>query len=418
MIQKFVVENFGSIKEKLEISFQASSLSDETYYQNVFKFKNSNFLKLVAFYGMNASGKSTIIRAFAALKELIIPLPIGPVTPYLPFEFSNETKSAPISLGIEFSPSNDEDAFAYKYLVTYDAKKIIYEKLEKMTSQKPSLIFSRTTNEKMDSELTIGASASNHPLLQALKSSIVPNRTFLSMFATFKVADLFETYQFFATRLINISPEMNRFVDVVPTNLMNDESLKKFTIKLLQAAGFNIHNIHVEKKPKTHVIANIPGFINETNALFLDHDGGSLEFIKESLGTRKIIILAEHLYPALSKPSVMIIDELESSLHPELTKLILTCFLDETINPHYSQLIFSSHETTLLDLDLLRRDQIYFVYKDQKTCGTYIKSLKDFQVRKTESIEKSYLAGRYLTSPSIDEILVMSESENDEKTNS
>ena len=102
----------------------------------------------------------------------------------------------------------------------------------------------------------------------------------------------------------------------------------------------------------------------------------------------------------------MIIDELESSLHPELTKLIIKCFLDETINPHNSQLIFTSHETTLLNLNLFRRDQINFVYKDEKTCGTYIRSLKDFHVRKTDSVEKSYLAGRYLTSPNVKEELL------------
>ena len=116
-----------------------------------------------------------------------------------------------------------------------------------------------------------------------------------------------------------------------------------------------------------------------------------------------MVVLATLLYPVLSKPSVMIIDELETSLHPELTKLIIKCFLDETINPHNSQLIFTSHETTLLNLNLLRRDQINFVYKDEKTCGTYVKSLMDFHVRKTDSIEKAYIAGRYMTSPETNE---------------
>ena len=155
----------------------------------------------------------------------------------------------------------------------------------------------------------------------------------------------------------------------------------------------------------------MPGLMAEKNTLFMVHEGdldtGSIEFLKESLGTKKIVALAEHLYPVLSKPSVLIIDELESSLHPDLTRLIVTCFLDETINIHNSQLIFTSHETSLLDLDLLRRDEINFVYKDKKTCATYVRSLNDFHVRKTDSIEKSYLAGRYLTSPDINDSYLM-----------
>ena len=139
-------------------------------------------------------------------------------------------------------------------------------------------------------------------------------------------------------------------------------------------------------------------FIHESEC-----SNGVLEFLEESLGTKKIVLLAAHLYPVLSKPSILIVDELESSLHPELTKLIIKCFLDDTINPYNSQLIFTSHETSLLNLNLLRRDQINFVYKDNQTCGTYIKSLLEFHVRKTDSIEKSYLAGRYLTVPEVRE---------------
>ena len=196
----------------------------------------------------------------------------------------------------------------------------------------------------------------------------------------------------------------------MPDKIIRDEKFKDFTLKLLKAADFNITNLSVGKSA-IHPKRNIgQGFVAERDALILTHKGdcssGSLEFIEESLGTKKIIILAAHLYPALCKPSVFIVDELESSLHPELTKLIVKCFLDETINPFNSQLIFTSHETSLLNLNLLRRDQINFVYKDRNTCGTFIKSLKDFHVRKTDSIEKSYLAGRYLTTPEIKENLL------------
>lgn len=423
MIRKFFAENFCSIKNRIDISFEASALTDETYYNNFFDYQDDKILKVVSFYGMNASGKSTITRAFAALRELIVPTPnmqqiigafqnpqFNPIIPYFPFEFCNETKHKPISLGIEFSLDNDANSFLYKYSVTYDRQRILDEKFEKKTSQKDSLLFKRATNEAGVTEINVGSNASNIALLNSLADSVMPNRTFLSMFNVFKVPDFYDAYQFFADRLVNISPEITRFHDVVPNRIMANEGLKKFTIKLLKAADFNISDINV-KKTSAKVAPIMPGLMAEKDTLFMVHEGdldtGSIEFLKESLGTKKIVILAEHLYPVLSKPSVLIIDELESSLHPDLTRLIVTCFLDETINVHNSQLIFTSHETSLLDLDLLRRDEINFVYKDKKTCATYIRSLNDFHVRKTDSIEKSYLAGRYLTSPDVNNNYLM-----------
>lgn len=415
MIKSFSVKNFQSIKDELNISFVASALTDETSYSNYFDFGDERILKLSSFYGMNASGKSTIVRALAALKELVAPsvLPIPsmvakPALPYFPFSFSSETKNSPTSFGIDFSLNNVNSPL-YKYHISYDSRRIVEEKLEKMTSQKPSLLYLRKTDENLSTTIEFGKNASNIPLLDAVKGSIVPNKSFLSLFSSIKVDDLYDAYTFFFERMINISPEVTRFDDIIPDRIERDSGLRSFIAKLLKAADFNIDDFHVAKSK--HNISNMPGFLTERKALFLDHNVSypekSIEFIQESLGTKKIIIMGTHLYDALSKPSVLIVDELEASLHPDLTRLIVTLFLDETINTNNSQLIFTSHETSLLDLSLLRRDQINFVYKDNDTCGTYIRSLKDFSMRKDSSIAKSYLAGRFSTSPEINENLLM-----------
>lgn len=407
MIKRFFIENFCSIKDRIDLSFEASKIDDDTFYNNVFSYKDTNIQKVVSFYGMNASGKTTIIRAFAALRELIIPTP---ALPYCPFEFDEETKHKPISIGIEFSQTNKNDAPTYRYFVSYNKNFILKEKFEKLVSQKPTLLYERGFDE--DGSIKLGQTVGNDVLLQAIRQSIIPNRTFLSMFNQFNVPDFYNAFDFFARGIINITPEISRFDDIIPNRIMTDVKFKDFTIKLLKAADFNITDIHVEKTPvpMPMPITNIGGFKTERDALFFVHKGnyggGSIEFLKESLGTKKITILANHLYPALSRPSILIVDELESSLHPELTELIIKCFLDETINPHNSQLIFSSHETTLLNLNLLRRDEINFVYKDEDTCSTFIRSLKEFHARKGENIEKAYLAGRYSTSPEVKEQLL------------
>ena len=404
MIKSFYIKNFRSIKERLDVSFEPTPLNDETYYENTFVKDELHLSKVLAFYGMNASGKSTIAIAFSVIKELIVPLINGPVLPYYPFAFSKQTKQSPTEVGIEFSLDNNEDSFIYRYQVKFDDKRVIEEKFEKLTSQKYSLVFLRKTDDNNITIVNVGNIVTNNALVQALVNSIVPNRTFLSMFTSFNVPDLYDACQFFINRYVNFSFAINRFVDYNPQNIAKDEELRRFTLSLLKAADFNIKDIYVDKLKVPNYVAN--QYV-EKDSLFLKHEGQMddcvLEFSNESLGTKKIILLAEVLYPVFSKSSVVIIDELEASLHPELTKLIVTCFLDETINRNNSQLVFTSHETTLLDLNLLRRDQIFFVYKDIQTCGTYIRSLKDFHVKKTDSVAKSYLAGRYMTSPDVNQ---------------
>lgn len=392
----------------MNISFEASKNDDDTFYNNIFAYKDLDILKVVSFYGMNASGKSTIVKGFAALRELIVPTP---VLPYHPFEFDEETKNKPIKIGIEFSPKNTDDSPLYRYSVSFDRNVILKEKFEKMTSQKPSLLYER--GYEKEGVIKLGQTVQNEILLSAIKQTIMPNKTFLSMFNQFKVPDFYDAFDFFARGIINIVPEISRYDDIIPNRIMTDEKFKNFTIKLLKAADFNITDIHVEKTPLSvpMPIPNFNGIKTERDALFFVHEGnnggGSIEFIKESLGTKKITLLSSFLYSALSKPSVLIVDELESSLHPELTELIIKCFLDETINPYNSQLIFTSHETALLNLNLLRRDEINFVYKDENNCSTFIKSLKEFHARKGENIEKAYLAGRYSTSPEVkDQLLI------------
>lgn len=408
MIKRFYAENFSSIKDRIDVSFEATKLDDDTPYHNVFDYRDMQILKVSAFYGMNASGKSTIIRALAAVRELIVPVQPNLPLLYRPFEFSKKNKMSPIKLGIDFSTKNDGPL--YRYSVSYDAASILEEKLEKLMTQKPTLLYERRTIHGL-TNITLGQTINNNVLLQEIAKTVVVNKTFLSAVAQFNVEDFRVIYNFFLGSFINISPEVTRFDDILPTSIKTNNDLKDFTIKLLKAADFNISDLHIEKKNIKNQIIGVPFAVEaEREALFFEHVGkdncGSIEFVDESVGTKKIVVLALHLFEALSRPSVLIVDELESSLHPELTKLIIKCFLDETINPHNSQLVFTSHQTTLLNLNLLRRDQINFVYKDEKTCGTYIRSLKEFHVRKTDSVEKSYLAGRYMTSPEVKEQLL------------
>jgi len=401
MIRTFCVENFLSIKDRTVISFIASPLTDETSYENYFLNNKERILKGMAFYGSNATGKTNILLALETLSEIAIGItyPNKKPLPYYPFLLCGETKRKPTSFMIEFSL--DDKSSNYRYSITYNSTLIINEKLEKQTSQKYSIVFDRNiTNSR--NFIYWGKEYASKALLNTLYHSLSPSKSYLSVFGMLNIKDLANAYRFFKECLFHITPQMNQSSNYDIKGLENNKQLQNFTLRLLKAADINITNFKFAKRKINTDIGD--GYQADVN-LLLEHSCDTnkffIDFCCESLGTKKIFVIAQYLNQIFNKASILVVDEIESSFHPDLTKLILALFFDKTINKCNSQLVFTSHETSLLDLDLLRREQIQFVYKDKKTQGTFIKFLKDFHVRKTDDIAKSYLAGRYDTSPDI-----------------
>ena len=116
---------------------------------------------------------------------------------------------------------------------------------------------------------------------------------------------------------------------------------------------------------------------------------------EESLGTKQIFQMSSILKDVLENGKVMVVDELDSSLHPFLVKFLVELFHNPEVNKTGAQLIFSTHDTSLLSLDTFRRDQIYFVEKDPHMAFTDLYSLDEFSVRKNENVQNGYLLGRY-----------------------
>ena len=124
-------------------------------------------------------------------------------------------------------------------------------------------------------------------------------------------------------------------------------------------------------------------------------------YIEESIGTQMIFILIPFFASAMENNKILVIDELDRSLHPFFFFYIVSMFNDSNINKNGAQLIFNTHDTNLLDLNILRRDQIWFAEKDSKTGSSDLYSLSDFSVRNNENIEKGYMLGRYGAVPFI-----------------
>ena len=174
-----------------------------------------------------------------------------------------------------------------------------------------------------------------------------------------------------------------------------DKKLKEFALDFLKKTDFNIQDYKVSK-------VNLPSdlLLNTREKpvfqVLFKHKGANnyLTLEEESLGTQMIFLFIPFIADTLNNKKVLIIDELDKSLHPFLVHYIVEVFNNSEFNKG-SQLIFNTHDTNLLDLNILRRDQIWFTEKDSDNGGSDLYSLSDFSVRKSENIEKGYMLGRY-----------------------
>ena len=123
----------------------------------------------------------------------------------------------------------------------------------------------------------------------------------------------------------------------------------------------------------------------------------------ESLGTKKVMAHSGPLFDALNNGAVLVFDEFGSSLHPDVSKFLLSLFFNPETNSTGAQILFDTQETSLLNEMLLRRDEIYMTEKDSESDSTSLFPLSDFSVRKSENIERGFIGGRYVKAPDIDE---------------
>ena len=395
MILEFSVKNYKSIENKLTLNFKASNLNDNTEYQNYFNVKDFKVLKLLTLYGENASGKSTILDAVKILRNFIVHN-YSCKDVYFPFLMKGNNDNTTY-FDVLFITNNN----IYDYEIEFDWKHVLKEKLKIKSSNKFTTIYERSNNSLYLNKSIVSSKTAN-----LFVSSLKEDKPFLSCFNIVEVEHYSDAYKYFLNNFIFLTLEIKSNEDVIPYQIFT-ENFKKFAIKFLRACDIHIKDIIIEKRKIQFSYPNNPE-LREMNGIFFVHETDGIltkiPFIFESLGTKKMILMADMIYRSLKRESIVIIDELESSLHPDLAKLVVETFLDETLNTNNSQLLFSSHQTNLLSSYFLRRDQIVFVYKDKEKNNTYIEYLKDFSVRKNDNIEKSYLAGRFNTSPNLEKV--------------
>ena len=412
MLIEFSIKNFLSFKEKVTLSLEKESGNENE--ENTFTFNNEELLKTAVIYGANASGKSNLIKAFTIAILMVRNsnmISLGGKWDILkPFLFSEDTNNSPSEFEFIFIANK----IKYRYFFIADEDKIYNESLDAYYSQKPTNIFTR----KNTTEYSF--INSDKKTLESIASKNTENKLFLSTATTWNYEKTKDAFLWF----LNSIDTYGSFDSMLDQDLINysnnDEDLKKFTLKLLKESDIFIKDLRVSYEERD--VENSSFIINNQKQgplktksvkIAMDYEITdsqdekkiyTLDFEDESSGTKILFVLAPILKRAFEKTKIIIVDELEKSLHPTLVKYIIKLFNNEKLNTKNSQLIFTTHAISLLSLDLFRRDQIWFTEKDVLTGNSDLYPLDSFSVRKEENIEKGYINGRYGAVPFIKDI--------------
>ncbi|MBQ1614465.1 MAG: ATP-binding protein [Selenomonas sp.] len=391
MLVQFSVTNYKSIRSQATISCRASS--DKEMAENLFEAGKVKLVPCLAVYGANASGKSNLLNALLLMKQMVCGsyarVLKGDRLPYEPFSFS-EAKSAPTELDIIFYMNG----IKYAYGFAYDGDSIKSEYLYHWPRGREALIFSREGNE-----FTFPKESMQEQ--NQLAKRTAPNRLYLVTSNEWNNPLTENAFMWFVTRLLNAHDEDNLYTTSIEAVLQGNDS-KSRLLQEMMTADLGLENSEViERGGKKQIVTyhrigdGTKG--NEVYALLLEQESAGTQFFFSRIGL---------WLKALSQGGVIAIDEIETSLHPLLTRHLVEMVQDHNINRNHAQLIFTTHDVGLLERTLLRRDQIWFVEKNDKSLESEVFALTEFSPRKTENIAKGYLQGRYGAIPFIGEELL------------
>lgn len=415
MILSFSVENFRSVHERQSLIFEATK-DDSLAHSNVIESNGHRVLKCSALYGANASGKSTILDAMITMRKIVMTSASENLEestlPAAPFALHVDTPIAPTEFEVEILIGE----IRYRYGFSFDRKKIVEEWLfQKQAGIKEVKLFSRD-------EGGIQPNAKKFPEGKQFVAKTRSNVLFLRTCAEWNAkipAQIVEWFRRF--RSVSGINEIG-FYEFTAERLQNvaqQESL----LRLAQKADFNITLLasEIEKitpdllpkdmpaKLKSQLIreVNHRAEIKTGHSVFDDQGQIAAEVHfdlrnDESQGTCKFIALSGPLEHTLEEGSILIIDEFEARLHPNLTKAILQWFLGPA-NDKGAQLIIATHDTGLMVPELLRRDQVWFCNKSDKG-ATSLYCLDEFdsnKVRPNTRFDRQYLQGIFGAVPNI-----------------
>jgi len=419
MILEFSIQNYRSFKDENVFSMVAEA--SKSKIDNVFEKELSNgdkvrLLNSAVIYGPNASGKSNLLSAITILRKMIISLAQAgdPITTYDPYLFDTASNEAPTIFTITFVGPLDHK---YIYKVEYNWEEILNETLDYYPKSQKRSLFKRVVEKDSDSLIhhaKLGSDYNN----KALK--VLKNQTILSKFGSDEPDELLTPIYLYFKDQIRVlgNQNLSNSRHLVEAKLHESPHLLQRLNKLIRVADTKIDEVILRedkgndfykektskwlfsKRRKKYKSLGKHHVFNDNKKV----DEVELSFDKESKGTNVLFVLGTLILEVLENGGVFLIDEIDTSLHPKLAKFLALLFKYPTTNPKNAQLIFTTHETTFLDKNIFRKDQIWFVEKNKYGESELI-SVQDFDnVREDTPFEKWYLAGKFGGIPEIKEI--------------
>lgn len=429
MLLSFRVQNYRSIREEQELSMMRSRRMAS--HRPEASVGNTPVNPAAGIYGSNASGKSNLLLALVMMRSAVAHSysrwsPDAAV-PYDPFRLDADFSSAPTRFEVELLLGKTR----YQYGFELNSEEILKEWLYAYPHSRRQTWFERDTTRP--DVWYFGKEIGGHNRLTADVTR--RNSLYLSTAASLKHPKLSKVFEWFDRRLRfanseNSSDRLSFTIEKIEGNKL----LREQVTKLLQFADLGICDLTVERREFSteerdrilrvvQALAENPGDEQSNEEIekalrdtlvtirfrHLCEDSAdpvSLPLESESLGTRALLALSGPALESLRSGFTLLVDEIDTSLHPSLVGEIIRLFQNPETNPKNAQIIFTSHDTSLLgnlvgDEPILERDQIWFVDKDRRGASS-VYALTDFSPRRLENLERGYLQGRYGAIPFLD----------------
>lgn len=408
MLVEFRVKNFRSLRDEQVLSLVASTDKTllDTHALSTGLRAAPHLLKSAVVYGANASGKSNLIKALQYMRGVVLEsaavIQPGQTYSVQPFRLDVGSASQPTEFEVTFILNG----VRYQYGFAMTSQRIVSEQLLVYKAFKPQRWFERRFDAESGKDVYEFG-----PSLKGAKSlwegATRSNALFLSMAVQLNSDALRPVFDWFANRLV-IFNEQSPLSPQFSVQMLKHEAKRKAICDFLRAADISIaeidvatkqamvHNFHFDLATGKREEESSEQAIDEVKFHHVTEQGEAVfDLMDESSGTRNLLFLTGPILDILNKGLTLVVDELDTSLHTLLVQALVRLFHQVEVNTGGAQLIFTTHDTSLLDAyGLFRRDQIWFVEKGPDQSSS-LYPLLDFSPRKNEAFERGYLQGRY-----------------------
>ena len=427
MLIEFRFKNYRSFRDEAILSMEAVGLG--TMKNSLIQYNNMKLLPGAAIYGKNGGGKSNVIRAFWLGVQFIknaqrIQHEKASV-PVIPFALNDYSENEPT----EFEFDYISNGIKYWYSFAATKEKIIRESLYHAPKGQKAQVFVRKGQKFSFTE--------DKARRKLISETVAENQLFFSIACTMNDSACINAMSWFREDVF-----FSRDYTDIPRQLLEfyeDRNMLKAISDYAKTADFGIEEMKFEVENKEiknglEIPKDIPEGMKAALASFIqvlsetstnsegklkmsqikaksqhrgiDSNGDgrfySLELEDESDGTRKLMSLAPAIESVLKRGGVLLVDELERELHPMLVNYVVAKFQSKKSNPKGAQIIFTTHDTELMNLEYIRKDQIYFADKNRMDGSSELYSVTDFTTKTADNIRKGYLVGKYGATPNIE----------------